>query len=426
MIPSREKGGGLRGLLLLSFPLFLLPALAARPADEPWTVLLSGDADGYLAPCGCTSPMQGGLKRRTAALRQGGERKVVLDNGGLAGGLDAQHRIKGQMAARALRLAEVDAANFGGQDARLGAGEALSLNRLSGGRLVSTSLRPSATVPVEPWREAGPFLVGGATRWTSPMAEGLRESVVTPREAARRLIEEAEVRSLAPVLLFDGDRAAAAALARAEPSLRLVTYRATGRPPASLVREGECALATPGERGKSVIRLSWQGGGFVSASVETLGPEVRDDPAATELYREYLARVSSARLLEAVPREPGKAFAGTARCGSCHASAAKVWRASEHAHGLKTLEREGHDRDPDCVGCHVVGLDKTTGFRSRKATPQLAEVGCESCHGAGAAHAARPRLVRMPKVGRAACAPCHTLENSPHFDFSTYWPKVKH
>ncbi len=422
---------GLAFLSLVSCPLFILPALAAKPADEGWTVLLSGDADGILAPCGCTSPQQGGMKRRATALREGDARTVRLDNGGLAGGTDRQHVLKAEAAAQALDRSGVDAANLGAADARLGESGALGLARLSGGRLVSTSLRPSATAPVPPWRAAGPFLVGGATARPELLAATLRESALSPVEAAHRLATEAADRGLAPVLLFDGGVESARAVARAEPALRLVTFRATGRPPAELLRQGSCALATPGESGKAVVRLVWREGAFVSSALRTLGPEVRDDARVEELYRRYLEEVSRANLLETSPHVSAKGFAGSARCLPCHAASAKVWRASAHAHALKTLEKTGNGRDPDCVPCHVVGeshrgMEPRMAFRSRLATPALANVGCESCHGAAAAHAAAPRRFVLPKVGEASCKPCHTLENSPRFEFVKYWAWIKH
>ena len=426
----RERGKGRSAFFLLSFTLLLFPALAARPAEPDWTVVLSGDADGYLAPCGCTSPMQGGMKRRGTALH-GGERLVRLDNGGLAGGLDRQSVLKGETAAQALARADVDAANLNAGDARLGVGAALSLARLSGNRLVSTSLRTSATLPVPAWREAGPFLIGGATARPDVLASGLREETIKPEEAADRLVREAEGRGLAPILLFDGSRTQATALAQAVPALRLVTYRSTGRPPAVLDAVGTCALASPGERGKGVARLVWRGDRFVSATLQTLGPEIPDDTGAKALYDDYLREVTREGLLDKAPHVPSGGFSGNARCGSCHGAALKVWKASGHAHALATLEGQDHGRDPDCVPCHVVGSSPkgsppTMAFRSRTQTPQLADVGCESCHGAGAAHSANPLKVSLPKIGRASCKPCHTLENSPNFDFDRYWAKVRH
>ncbi|RYG25695.1 hypothetical protein EON82_06110 [bacterium] len=287
-------------------------------------------------------------------------------------------------------------------------------------------LRPGSSLPIEPWRTAGPFLIGGATARPELLSQGLGEETVPPEEAAHRLTEEAQDRKLIPILLFDGDHDAASRLAKSEPALRLITYRATGSPINRLERQGDCAIATPGEHGKAIVRLAWRDGRFVSAAVEPLSPRFKDDPAASELYRSYLKRVERERLLERVDRTPGKPFAGSEKCGSCHRDAAKVWKASGHAHALLTLEHEGHGRDPECVSCHVVALTKTTGFRSRSSTPSLANVGCESCHGAGAAHAVNPWKARLPKVGKASCLPCHTLGNSPNFDFSKYWPKVRH
>jgi len=336
--------------------------------------------------------------------------------------------MKAETTAIALERLGIDASNFTARDAALGSGEAIQLARLSKGRLLSTSLRPSGTLPFVPWRTAGPFLVGGATARPDALGRDLGESSLPPEEAAHRLAQAAEGQGLAPILLFDGDRASARALARAEPALRLVTYRATGRPPAILEREGTGALATPGERGKDVVRLVWQDGGFASSAVVPLGPWVPDDPEATDLYREYLKRVSRSTLLEDSPHVSNpRSFAGTPRCGSCHQAALAVWEKSDHHHALKTLKTVGHDRDPDCVRCHVVGKDAAAiAFVSPAKTPGLANVGCESCHGAGAAHAATPKRIRLPKVGGRACLPCHDPENSPRFDFATYWPKVRH
>lgn len=411
-------------LALFGF-LGLVAGVAAVPAEEGLTVILSGDADGHLSPCGCTSPMMGGLRRLATALHRE-KAPIVLDNGGLSGGTSRQETMKAETAAQALDLTNVSAANFAGRDARLGRGEALSLVRLSKGRLVSTSLRPGSALPIEPWRTAGPFLIGGATARPELLTQGLQEESVPPEEAAHRLVEEAGDRNLVPILLFDGGREAAVRIAKAEPALCLVTYRATGSPPDRLERQGDCAIATPGEHGKGIVRLLWQDGRFVSSSVRPLGPELKNDPQAGQLYRSYLRRVELEHLLERVDRTPGKPFAGSAKCGSCHRSAEKVWQSSGHAHALLTLERDGHGKNPECVPCHVVGLTKTTGFKSRSLTPNLANVGCESCHGAGAAHAANPWKVRLPKVGKPSCLPCHTLDNSPNFEFSRYWKKIRH
>jgi hypothetical protein len=73
--------------------LWLLGALALgtvglmwMPQDrsKEWTILVAGDFDGYLSPCGCTKPMSGGIKRMSTVVKQVGAvgNSVFLVNGG--------------------------------------------------------------------------------------------------------------------------------------------------------------------------------------------------------------------------------------------------------------------------------------------------------------------------------------------------------
>ena len=75
--------------------------------------------------------------------------------------------------------------------------------------------------------------------------------------------------------------------------------------------------------------------------------------------------------------------------------------------------------------CHVVGLGRRGGFINAKATPTLVDVQCEACHGPGQAHADSP-APGYGAAGARSCLGCHTEENSPEFDFFTYWPRIKH
>ena len=85
---------------------------------------------------------------------------------------------------------------------------------------------------------------------------------------------------------------------------------------------------------------------------------------------------------------------------------------------------------PDCVSCHVVGYGDASGFTNPETTAQLANVGCERCHGAGSAHSAAPATSRMGKVGggtpSVVCTQCHDFEQSPDFDYTKRWPIIEH
>lgn len=411
------------GCLLLG----ALAALAPTPAEEGFTLVMGGDTDGYLAPCGCTKPMSGGIQRRASAVRMlvQGRKAGVLENGGLISGTGRQSELKAETLGELLRQLGADAINVGPAEARAGRGTLQALRTLTDGRLTSLSVAPSPTNPLPPHTVVGPFLVGGASALPGELAGVLGEKPVPLEQAAAHLVRDAESAQLVPVLMLQGSRANAGAIAQAHPAIRLILYRSSGSP-AQPESVGSTLLVTPGEFGKHVLRLVWRKDRFQDYAAIHLGPDHPDDPDAARLYARYLQRVTDEDLLGKLPRPGDDAFAGNKRCGVCHGEAQSVWKSSAHSGALKTLAQDGHDRDPDCVGCHVVGLDSTKGFRSLKDTPHLADVGCESCHGAGAAHAKAPFSAPMPKVGEASCSPCHTPSHSPTFLFADYWAKVKH
>jgi hypothetical protein len=84
-----------------------------------------------------------------------------------------------------------------------------------------------------------------------------------------------------------------------------------------------------------------------------------------------------------------------------------------------------HEYDPECVACHVIGLNYFTGFETMESTPALKGVGCESCHGPGSSHK-ETQSIDYGKVDVENCEICHNDEHSPNFEFKDYWQKIKH
>jgi hypothetical protein len=275
-----------------------------------------------------------------------------------------------------------------------------------------------------PWREAGKLLIGGAS--VANLGSLLSEPASDAKAAAKRLVKEAAARSLVPVLMFQGDREEAIALAEQVPELRLIVFRSQGTPTAVPSRVGNTYLVSPGDQTRYVLSLNLGASSLNRYQIHDLGPEVDEDEKAAESFQLYLSRVKNERLLEQMPRGDAKGFVGSKACFPCHATAAHVWENSAHARALKTLEDLNHDRDPDCVGCHVVGLSAADGFRDRELTPDLTDVGCESCHGPGAKHVFDPLEHPMPKVGENSCISCHNTQHSPKFDFASFWVKIAH
>jgi len=140
------------------------------------------------------------------------------------------------------------------------------------------------------------------------------------------------------------------------------------------------------------------------------------------------------------------AFVGNKDCRKCHLKEFKSWNETKMANAYEILksgqraeakERVGLDpekdytQDVECLPCHTTGYGKSGGFVSLEKTPELAGVGCESCHGAGAEYTKKEymslqnkeyKLAELVKVGLVApvtgtrCTEvCHN-ENSPFFN----------
>lgn len=164
-----------------------------------------------------------------------------------------------------------------------------------------------------------------------------------------------------------------------------------------------------------------------------LDSDIPDDPNAfdvvtaahNEFTNEQKTTFESTSPQPLQPIATDSQYVGASTCLNCHAKEYAIWEKSGHAHAMATLERKNQQFDTECVGCHVVGFNKG-GFQTLLTTPQLANVQCESCHGPGREHAAAPAKGYGFMPTPVGCTQCHTVPNSPDFNFETYWPKIKH
>lgn len=116
---------------------------------------------------------------------------------------------------------------------------------------------------------------------------------------------------------------------------------------------------------------------------------------------------------------PAPDYAGSQACAGCHESVHHLEATTAHTHALDTLKRIGQDKNPACLPCHTVGYGLPTGFISESATPHLAGVQCENCHGPAANHAANELdFAARPRAELAAqvCGGCHTGSHHPTWD----------
>ncbi|TPW09857.1 MAG: putative lipoprotein, partial [Halothiobacillaceae bacterium] len=197
-------------------------------------------------------------------------------------------------------------------------------------------------------------------------------------------------------------------------------------------------VLTPGSRGmrlgRLILEVDQQG------AVRSFQHQITAMPAtianAARLagwYEEYNQQIKADYLASVElkkKRETGeKIFAGAKTCQGCHEAQYKVWQAMRHAKAFRSLERVNKAFDPACIKCHAVGFEKEGGYIDSELTPHLANVQCESCHGAAGEHV-RTQGVKPVANKRwekaEICAQCHVQKHSPGFELEKYWPKIAH
>jgi len=381
-----------------------IAASAPKPPDA--VIIFTGDIRGYLSPCGCSAPMVGGIERMAGIVRQLKlqPQSIYVDVGNWLEGYDRQEQLKAETLAETWKTLKPTYINVSARDRLLGDGYLESLRGVVGGAIDSAN-ELSAALPGHSYITAGKVSVTGVT---SPEADALAETV--PGEK---------------VVLISGSLGAARRAARVGgPGLYI--YSLQGDPPQNPIAEDGATFVTVGDHCRFVGRIELRDGKWTGFKLFELGPEHESDPNAVDAYRGYLRRVTAENLLAQVPKaKGGPSFVGSEACRSCHVDEFEAWEKSLHGEAYRTLQKTGNDRDPECVGCHVVGLNHESGFTSVQDKPALASVGCESCHGAGSDHVQSP-YAAYGKAGEASCMKCHATANSPGFSFAEYWKRIAH
>ncbi len=115
-------------------------------------------------------------------------------------------------------------------------------------------------------------------------------------------------------------------------------------------------------------------------------------------------------------------FMGDAKCSRCHADIYSHWQETPHARAFQTLVDDQAAENSECLKCHVTGFQLAGGFQGVGADADMRNVQCEACHDMGTRH----NMIDAKPVGEVACLGCHDQENSPAFDFESYWAEIAH
>lgn len=442
--------------------LLLLALLSAPLQAQEVCLLFSGEERGYLEPCGCAKPLLGGVAKRHTFLKSLSEPWLSVSLGDLVGGdtlaaghVRRQDELKAETLVQALKIMDYSMHNLGEMDLDMGLEVLAYLFPPDSVPLLSSNVQPSSPlIEVAPYKvlevvSGGKTLRVGFLGVLSPSLVGAPPSgveIIPPAEALPPLVRELKDKVDVLVLLSHASMEESLKLARDFPEFQLIASGHRADHPV-VVKEGKTWVFTPGIKGKHLVlyRYNPDKGSGVMETV-TLDERLEASAPMLSLLDNYQERLKEEKLLSRVERFPlpgQTSYVGSRACSPCHPAVSQHWESTLHATAYETLLKVGRASDPECVACHVVGLNYVSGFQSQDISPDLTGVGCEGCHGPGSLHIAEcgmqsvergipdsefriPHSGRYGKASPELCKGCHDPEHSPTFQFGPYWERIRH
>ncbi|MFO0925433.1 MAG: multiheme c-type cytochrome [Gemmataceae bacterium] len=356
---------------------------------------------------------------------------------------------------------------------------------------------PEMTQPLETVTPAGSGIRVGVTAMVGPAVatrmKGLDKTLKFERttDALDRVLKQmAADRVQLPILLYQGTvqgegtakpSGEPVACAEAYPQIPIIACLSSGdEPPARPVEvataRGKSLVISLGHKGKFVGVVGvWKTGDpqrpfdlryeRVELTEEFLtSADARPKHAIAELMETYTLDLKNQNYLEkygqvshalqVLPPVAGLdknvpvSYVGSETCKKCHKKSYEIWKKTPHSHAYQTLADatapSNRQFDPECIVCHTIGFGQQSGFVTEARTPQLKNVGCESCHGPASMHVANPNDPEwqkrinpwkyLPATSRTAaidqfCQKCHDIDNDVtwiHNAFPKKWAKIDH
>ena len=402
-------------------------------------LVLSGEQEGYLEPCGCAGfeNMKGGLTRRHECVKEllaKGWPVVGLDAGGQLNlrrhGKEAE--LQFQTTVDSLKAMGYQAIGFGTSDLLLPPEMLLSAtaavkNPKDPSKLDTPFVSANVGIfgfddnrlPTYRVIEAGGLKIGVTTvlgekeqaevKKIRGNNQGEIEGIefLSPTDALKKVLPKLQEKKCDRlILLVYASAADASDLAKAFPEFQIVVSAdsANGAEPpaeAGAVSGTNVPLIEVGHKGSHVVVVGLYDDAKTPIRYQRVPMDNRfkESPEMIVLKAEMQSQLKilgwEGLELKPQPQPTGRKFAGSDECATCHTQADAVFQKTPHAHAFATLEKLNPPRihDPECVSCHVTGWNfqgfypYESGFGSHEKTPKLENNGCENCHGPGKEHA---------------------------------------
>lgn len=381
-------------VVFLVLGIFLLPLSAA--GQDRLNVLYTGAIKGELEPCGCSPETQsGGLARLSGYVKANRDKLdpfVLVDAGNSLAEDTPQGRLKSEALLKSFAVIGYDAAAFFRKGAPASVGLLLSgpgamVNAVSdmGGQRGSVTVERGRRVNISVDPDGGKKGMFNILLTDRPPSDGFAGWDIVVSSSGHAL--EEPLKADGPIIV-------------------------SGYPKGQ--RLGILTLEFDGSGGLSGYSHRWQ----------ALGGDIREDGEVRKALKEYDEKVAGLAGAEEMDTAHDGPYLGAAGCVDCHQPFYESWEKTRHAGAFGTIEKAGKSRDPECVVCHSTGYKEEGGFQGVAATPGLAGVQCEACHGPGREHVLDLRPMRP--VDGPICLKCHTGTNSPGFEYGRYLDRIKH
>mgnify|MGYP001034220679 CR=1 FL=1 len=405
-------------------------ALPRAPQDEgEFAIFVTGNELSALRPCGCSGGQLGGLEKRPAIFdRVPASNRLIVETGALVGGDREQDLVKFRILFEGLRLLGYDVVHLTDRDLEIASNLGLSTGSQQGFEAIGVGEDGWSGVFTERFAVRGRDFIVNIAAW---------DPNVAPAQTATELFgDTGGIPAVDILLLRRCDEGLLETLVSQVPGIDGVICPSDSDEPRLLSDPGARPLVfTVGRFGRHVCRLDVAVGRQATEPVLQfeaipVAEGLPDDPALVQLYRQYQQLVKDSRLLEEYPRIPvaeDLAFTGSKTCKRCHEYEYDKWSTKAHANAFASLKAVGSDYDPECVICHVVGMEYDSGFITEDKTPHLKDVGCENCHGPGSEHASTSGQTATTQP-QMACLDCHTPEKSTGYagHEAEYMQKIVH
>jgi hypothetical protein len=434
-------------ICLLTATTALVVSGAAVQTQQLVTVFFTGNELGAMQPCGCSGGQLGGLDRRYSVFNTvTAKNRLIFDTGLLVPESTEQNLIKFNIIVQAYSMLGYDVINLTKEDISIARQVGL-LDSLSS--VFGCITAASAEDTKLPEKYTKKFTVNG-TAFEVTIASAENEDQLS--RLAEIFSSPAGTPSSVNILILNqADAKTIASVSKIGLADVLITPSQSDEP--TLISEPNAVplVISAGRIGKYVgkIEINPDGAQLNNRLKFAPIPVTEDIPQhqpLVELYREYQRLVKDANIIEKQPRfilPNSLEYVGSKYCKLCHDYEYEKWQTSRqvvipglkkqaspdsyHAAAFATLTKVGSDFDPECVVCHVIGMQYQTGYISPAKTPELKDVGCENCHGPGSEHLRS--LGAIETSGPiSTCSDCHTVEHSNEYaaNEKQYFDKIIH